>query len=140
MNIEKLMQSETFRKAPSGGYVLAYTVKNVIYEPYHTIDEAVDLLRGSNVLELHLFNGHCEYRAVSSESRRAPEGYFDCFVSDESVKYEGENRYTDKYIEDMFLDRDGKDRLRAVNYLAYQEDNGMAYICNYRYAKDGGNQ
>ena len=61
-------------EAPKSGQLLAYTRKEVYFQPYGSLAEAEGLLQEKTLLELHLFDNDKEYRAIVTRSKRFPDG------------------------------------------------------------------
>ncbi len=111
-------------EAPKSGTVLAYTRKEVIFHAYNALDDITSELNGTELLELHLFDSNKEYRAVMSESHRFKNGLIEC-VAD----------FTDNVYTDKALLEGHQSTISTVCHIAYDSNNGMAYIDNYRLSK-----
>ena len=127
MRADRLKQME---KAPAQGWLLAYTRKEVLFQPYGTIEEVAGLLADKDLLEIHLFDDRKEYRAVMSTSRRYPEGII------EAVADFADDGEEDVYKEVALLEKrylgSGRSALTIVDHLKYAEDSGMLTIDDYR--------
>ena len=117
-------------EAPQSGYLLAYTREEVVFCKYDQDDNKPEKkLDEKELLELHLFDNDKEYRCVSSESKRFPSGVI------EAVIEFPENDEKTVYSETVLLDKHYKqtaEKITVLNHIAYNEENGMAYVDNYR--------
>lgn len=120
-------------EAPSRGYALIYTRQNVIFEPYNSLEElraGIEADRkNEELLEIHLFDNDKEYRSVSSQSSRYPDGLIEAIIDfnadDETVIYK----------EEVLVEGKEQEKITVLNHIFYNE-NGMAYIDNYRLQKE----
>ena len=120
MKIDDLKQ---IGRAPQKGSHLLYTRKKVLFGEYHSLDEFRSGLEGEELLEVHLFDDTSEYRAITTESPRYPDGVIE-WVAD--FEDDGMNVYK----ETCLLENNGK--LTVLNHISYDPDNGMASIDDYR--------
>lgn len=111
--------------APAQGQLLAYTRRKVIFQPYKRREEVAEVLGDKELLELHLFDEQKEYRCIASRSSRFPSGVI------ETVADFPENDEWSVYREDVLLE-DSQDEITVLNHIAYNGENGMAYVDNYR--------
>ncbi len=116
-------------EAPNLGYILAYTRKKVIFHSFTTLLELEQELLEEELLELHLFDRQKEYRAVSTRSKRYPDGVIEAIV-DFSEELEQEI-----YAEDILLETPYKGKITVLHHLQYDEKTGMASVDNYRLLK-----
>lgn len=127
MKYESLKRLE---EAPQSGYLLAYTREEVVFCKYDQDDNKPEKkLDEKELLELHLFDNDKEYRCVSSESKRFPSGVIEAVIdfpeNDEKTVY-SETVLLDKYYKQT------AEKITVLNHIAYNEENGMAYVDNYR--------
>lgn len=120
-----LQDLNKLKEAPVQGQMLAYTRRKVIFQPYEGREEVTEALGDKELLELHLFDGQKEYRCVVSGSGRFPSGVI------ETVADFPENDEWSVYREDVLLE-DCQEEITVLNHIAYNGDNGMAYVDNYR--------
>lgn len=127
------------KSAPAAGQLLAYTRKQVICRPYSSIEEVKNDLEGEELLELHMFDDNCEYRAIMTESSRYPEGIIEHvadFAYTGSCAPDSSNKiYGDVYREDCQLEQ-GQGILTVLSHLHYDE-NGMILVDDYRLVAGG---
>lgn len=134
-----LRNLKKFDSAPASGHLLAYTRREVIFRPYTSHTEVADLIGEDELLEIHMFDKDHEYRAITSESSRYPQGYVEHiavfpFSVDESA--DSTNRICeDVYREDCVLEH-GQGTLTVLNHLRYDE-NGMIEVDDYRLMMGG---
>ena len=128
----RLQELQKFESAPEKGYLLLYTRKTVVFEAYSDIDtvkaKITDLWEQDDMLEMHLFDANKEYRCITTQSKRFPGGVIEYVVfgnSDESI-----------YKEDIRLQENYKDKITVINYIGYDDKTGMAFINDYRLAKE----
>lgn len=121
----RLQDLKRMKEAPSCGQLLAYTRKRVLFQQYENVEELEEVLNEEELLELHLFDAQREYRCVATGSRRFPSGVI------ETVIDFPEEEESSVYREDVLLE-DRKGMITVLNHIAYNEDNGMAYVDNYR--------
>ena len=127
----KISELKQIASAPQSGFILGYLSKEVVFEPYRSVDEVTQRFKDEDLLELHLFNEEKEYRALQSRSVRyaANNGIIE-YVSDFEVSDDTVFR------EDVLLEHGGK--IRVLNHIAYDDSNGMAVIDDSRLAvKEG---
>lgn len=122
MYYENLKRSS---EAPPCGQMLAYTRKQVIFRPYVSLDEVRQILADVQLLELHLFDKDREYRAVVSRSPRFENGVI------ETVADFPADRENEIYEDTVALEKEFGTAITVLNHIQYDE-NGMAYIDNYR--------
>ncbi len=122
MTLQDLKKPE---QAPAQGQMLAYTRQKVIFRPYEGREKVTEVLGNSELLELHLFDEQKEYRCVASGSSRFPSGVI------ETVADFSEEDERTLYREDVLLE-DSQEEITVLNHIAYNEENGMAYVDNYR--------
>ena len=121
----KISELKQITSAPQSGYILGYLSKEVVFEPYHSLDEVTHRFKDEDLLELHLFNDEKEYRTIQSRSIRYEkqngiiEYISDFDVSDNTV-----------FCEDVLLERGGS--ICVLNHIAYDSSNGMAVIDDSR--------
>lgn len=120
-----LQDLNKLKEAPAQGQMLAYTRRKVIFQPYEGREAVTEALGDKELLELHLFDGQKEYRCVVSGSSRFPSGMI------ETVADFPEDDEWSVYREDVLLE-DGQEEITVLNHIAYNGDNGMAYVDNYR--------
>jgi len=128
MRYQDLKEIERGEKnAPIEGYMLAYfPVKKVLFCPYHSLQEVVEVLGEEEILELHLFDRTKEYRAISTVSKRFPDG-----VIETVADFSEEEAYSETVcLERQFADV-GAGKIRILNHIAYDRK-GMACVDNYR--------
>lgn len=111
--------------APAQGQMLAYTRQKVIFKKYEEREELFETLAGKELLELHLFDEQKEYRSVASKSRRFPSGVIEVITD-----FPEEDEWT-VFKERVFLE-DSQEEITVLNHIAYNEENGMAYVDDYR--------
>lgn len=140
MNHEDLMKMIKEENAPISGMMYALYKDKVVYHPYCMtkmdldedktriiLTEQSDL--AENLLELHLFDDHKEYRMVLRRGLDTVSKLID----DSCMKKEkGEFAYIEGKIQTLDIDHTGnKGQVNIVNYITYDEDDLM-YIENYR--------
>ncbi len=126
-------------KAPDSGYVLAYTRKEVLLKSYDTVEDVVNMLSDVEVLELHMFDHDLEYRAITTESARYPEGVIEHVAEFDMPGSSGQPASElpkDVYREDCRLDQDQDGVLSILSHIAYTET-GMTLIDDYRLVMGG---
>lgn len=111
--------------APDRGQMLAYTRKQLIFQEYAGLEDVKQRLGNDEVLELHLFDQNCEYRAMASRSPRFPEGAI------EAVVQFAEADKSEIYQETVELEN-GFGTMEVLNHIWYDPESGMAHIDNYR--------
>lgn len=116
-------------EAPKSGYIMAYTRKKVIFHSFTTLLEVEQELLEEELLELHLFDREKEYRAVSTRSKRYPDGVIEAIV-DFSEELEQEI-----YAEDILLETPYQGKITVLHHLQYDEKTGIAFVDNYRLLK-----
>lgn len=129
------MDLRELSKAPSSGWMLAYTRKEVIFEPYASLDAVREQLGEKELLELHLFNDSVEYRAVVTESPRWPDHCIEHVADFKDFP-------SDVYKEDVLLESPWSGKLEVLNHIRNTEgegETGMLMIDDYRLRKIGGN-
>ncbi len=135
---------EQIGQAPKQGCLLMYTRKNVIFKKYDCADADIkeyivsnaNIEKGETILELHLFDADCEYRAVQSAAHRTYPGSAKETAEYVVTKEESWKDDIDEYVENILLEKKFKSvgsRIRVINYMQYDE-NGMAEMYNYRLA------
>lgn len=112
-------------EAPDQGQMLAYTRKQVIFQPYANPDEVKQMLADEQILELHLFDRDREYRAITSHSPRFEGGVIET-IADFPAENENET-----YEDTVALEKEFGTAITVLNHIHYDE-NGMADIDNYR--------
>jgi hypothetical protein len=140
-------QDETQLKSIlQNGWILAYTRERLIFHPlnYTDYEESIlqleEELKEEKILELHLFNQEAEYRAIETRSKRYPSGVIETLVD---FKEEESTVFSEKIFLNENLKRPGDNiisfpetgRITVLNHISYQtgeQENGMAYIDNYR--------
>lgn len=131
MEISDLKKLES---APASGWLLAYTRKKVIFQPYQDLEAAKAAVMGQELLELHLFDRDKEYRSVMSRSLRYAGGVIEAVVDFP----EGDKQST--YGETVCLeDCVGGGKITILNHLNYSDINGMMTVDNYRLRMEGQN-
>lgn len=111
--------------APAQGQMLAYTRQKVIFKKYEGREELFETLAGKELLELHLFDEQKEYRSVASKSRRFPSGVIEVITD-----FPEEDEWT--VFKERVLLEDSQEEITVLNHIAYNEENGMAYVDDYR--------
>lgn len=107
--------------APSQGRMFLYLRSGVRFEVYSSLSNVQEIIGNQEILELHLFDEHKEYRALASESPRFPDGCIE-WISDFTVK--------DCFRDQVVIDDSGEP-MTIVNHISYN-DTGMANIDDYR--------
>lgn len=140
MNNENLINMIKEEKAPISGMMYALYKDKVVYCPYCMtridsdgnnrriiLTEQLDL--AENLLELHLFDAHKEYRMVLRRGLKPVSKLIDDSCME---KEKGEFTYTEELIKTLDIDHKGdKGPVNIVNYITYDEDD-LLYIENYR--------
>lgn len=122
MTLQDLKKLES---APVQGQMLAYTRQKVLFQKYEGQEEVFRILGSGELLELHLFDEQREYRCVASRSSRFPSG-----VIETVVDFPEEDEWT-VYKEEVLLE-DSQEEITVLNHIAYDQENGMAYVDDYR--------
>lgn len=125
----RYVQLKKAAEAPKSGQMLAYTRKQVIFQPYSKPEEVEQALSDAEVLELHLFDRDREYRAVASRSPRFPDGVI------ETAAEFAEDR--DVYKETAALEEEFGKAITVLNHIHFDQDSGMGHIDNYRLRMGG---
>lgn len=112
--------------APEQGQILAYTRKQIFFQPYADLEEVKQILEDSEILELHLFDSSQEYRAVASRSPRFENGVIETVVQTEV------NNANENYKEIVALEEEFGEMITVLNHVHYDSESGMAHIDNYR--------
>lgn len=120
-----LQDLKKLEQAPAQGQLLAYTRQEVIFRPYDGREAIPEILGSGELLELHLFDDRKEYRCVASRSRRFPEGVIEAVVD-----FPEKDEWS-VYREDVLLE-DSQEEITVLNHISYKEENGMAYVDDYR--------
>lgn len=120
-----LQDLKKLEQAPVQGQMLAYTRQEVIFQPYEGREKVTEVLGNSELLELHLFDEQKEYRCLASRSSRFPSG-----VIETVVDFPENDKWT-VYREDVLLEN-SQEEITVLNHIAYNDENGMAYVDNYR--------
>lgn len=132
MLINKLNKMDS---APQTGYMLAYTRKEVLFEPYYSIQEVSERLAAEDVVELHLFDNDREYRAVVTESSRFEGGVIEYIADFKLTEGSAPHKLIgDVYREDCTLEH-GEGKLTVFNHIRYE--NGMIIVDDYRLVMGG---
>ena len=121
------MRLERIGEAPKRGYALIYTRRKVIFKAYDDMDQLMSEIKNEELLEVHLFDDDCEYRAVSTQSIRYPSGVIEAVVGKENAEQS-------IFEEEVLLEGKDQQKITVLNYISYDE-NGMAFIDNYRLRK-----
>lgn len=127
MKLNELLTS--INDAPDQGYVLAYTHVKVIFQKYSSIENLKELLKDDDLLEIHLFDDHKEFRAVACKNKTFKH-HLAKFEHDEDV-----------YEEEVLLENPNGTTItvggtmKVLNKLAYT-DTGMSYVEDYRLVKE----
>lgn len=140
---------EDIDKAPEKGCLLAYTREEVLFEQYKSKKEAIELLIGKEVLELHLFDKEKEYRILETRSKRYTDGKTKGKICRE-VKLTDLDKHK-IFSEEILLEKSGAfknnkiNSIRVLNEVSYDDENidaccnannkerfGMAMITNYQ--------
>lgn len=121
MEWEKLARVQ---EAPEQGWMLAYFRKEILLDKYSSREDVRKHIENRELLELHLFDPHKEYRAISSQSRRYPAGVVEA-IADFKLDQDA------TYVEECYLEAKFGKKIRICNHLNYDE-NGMLEIDNYR--------
>lgn len=122
MTLQDLKKLES---APAQGQMLVYTRQEVIFKKYEGREELSEVLGDKELLELHLFDEQKEYRSVASRSRRFPSG-----VIETVADFPEEDKWT--VFKESVLLEDSQEQITVLNHIAYNEENGMAYVDDYR--------
>lgn len=128
MHYGELMKSEGFRKeaVPQKGQMMAYLPEEkVCFQPYQDLKEVEQYLADKELLELHLFDEECEYRAIASRSPRFPDGFV------ETVTAFSDREESEVYKDVIALDSMYGTSITVLNHISY-EKTGMAMIDDYR--------
>lgn len=131
--------------APSQGQMLAYTRKEVIYQPYSDLEEVKQRIGKDELLELHLFDKDKEYRAVSTDSHRFPNGFIEHVANfkiyaDDNIK-RGTKGFYSTYCKKDLLENSRSSKgngysINVWNKVKYDDQHaGMAYVEDYRLVK-----
>ncbi len=116
-------------EAPQAGQLLAYTRKNVIFQPYGALEEVEEWLSQEDLLEVHLFDEEKEYRSIATRSKRYKDGVI------ETVADFSEREEETLYKEQIRLEN-GQGMITVLNHIKYDDKGdgatGMASIDNYR--------
>lgn len=166
-NIKKQIAQKEKGAVPEQGYLLAYTVEQVIFRKYHSLDEldvifkkadAIDGIKDNgaaqkDILEIHLFNREKEYRALASKSKRnilsadlcAIEHIADFKNTDLSSdagsgKKNRESVYIEKIqLEQAFIKPEYGIRKEYITVLNHisYNEDGMAKVDDYRLVMEG---
>lgn len=128
------INSIQLENAPDKGFMLAYLRDEVLFENYETLNHIKEQLMTRDILELHLFNSDFEYRALSTISKRFPNGIIETIVdfdySDDI--YAVETSLDSKYD----IEKTGLKNIKVLNHISYDK-NGVAHIDNYRLIPGG---
>lgn len=128
----RLQDLKDLGSAPVKGYLLLYTRKAVVFESYSDINavkaKISERWEKDDLLELHLFDHDKEYRCIATQSRRFPGGVIESVVDGDS----GASVYEEK----IRLQDNRQDTITVINYLGYDDRTGMAFVDNYRLAKE----
>ena len=103
---------EQIGQAPKQGCLLMYTRKNVIFKKYDCADADIkeyivsnaNIEKGETILELHLFDADCEYRAVQSAAHRTYPGSAKGTAEYVVTKEESWKDDIDEYVENILND------------------------------------
>lgn len=124
----KEMGWKRYAEAPEQGWLLIYTRKKVVMEPYASVqerDRRVNQMVGEEILELHLFDREKEYRCLKTRSRRHPNGWIET-VSD----FPDDSEHV--YSESVLLTEPWSEfTMTVLNHHNY-DANGIGYMDNYR--------
>lgn len=112
--------------APQKGCMLVYTRKNIIFHEYEALEDVDRELVGKDLLEVHLFDDTKEYRCLSSRSRRFPSGIIETIADFPEQEH---SVYKEKALLEK---RFGNSKITVLNHISYNNENGMAFIDNYR--------
>ena len=122
-----IVDCSRINESPEKGWMLVYTRREVIFEPYISHEAAKERLKDQEILELHFFDQNIEYRCLESRSRRfggRVEAIAD-FPDDENV-----------YRENVLLEKPWDERkLMVLNHICYENESEidvMGHIDNYR--------
>lgn len=131
-----MMELRRIGEAPGSGYALIYTRQKVIFKAYNDIGKLREEIKNDELLEIHLFDDNIEYRAVSTRSKRYPEGVIEAVIGEknEDQSIFEEEVLIDQREERVLLERKGQEKITVLNCISYDE-NGMAFIDNYRLRK-----
>lgn len=131
MIYEELVKTD---EAPEKGFVLAYTRQNVIFQEYMEKNVIENILEGKELLEIHLFNRHKEYRAVVTTGKRK------FGKADMAIEHIADFGAVDTdeysvYEDNVLLENDFKSQnygsIKILNKVVF-DDNGMASVDDYR--------
>lgn len=130
MTWEELNGASKIKDAPKSGIMLIYARDGVIFERYQSLQEVGKRVNGKELLEVHLFDGEREYRALSSQSKRFTAHFIDnVFIAE---KKDEDSIYSqDILLETGEENKTGINKIRVDNHILYN-DTGMALIDNYR--------
>lgn len=122
-----MMELKRIGEAPGSGHALIYTRQKLIFKAYNDIGKLREEIKNDELLEIHLFDDNIEYRAVSTRSKRYPEGVIEAVIGEK-------NEDQSIFEEEVLLEGKGQEKITILNYISYDE-NGMAFIDNYRLRK-----
>lgn len=125
--------------APEQGQLLIYARDKVMFQGYTSLEEVEKLCSGKDLLEVHLFDGEKEYRALSSTSNMAEKtGGVIEFTA--AFPFDEENVFMEKQLLEMDArnPRTGTEDafLCILNHISYNAS-GLAYVDNYRMVMGG---
>lgn len=122
------------KEAPSKGWILAYTRKEVLFHPYKSYKELEQELAGIDLLEMHLFDKEKEYRCLLTRSKRFPDGVIETVENFEFKEENQKDVYQEEIlIPEILLSKDKNvQKITVLNHISYNEENGMATVDNYR--------
>lgn len=126
---------EITEKAPKEGQYLAYTREAVFFKTYEELEDVKTDLSGKELLELHLFDDDEEFRFLLTTAHKSKNAFLTKVITNKDIPDENA---TNCFAEEVILDLNDTDethnmttRLWILNHVSYDE-NGMAYIDNYR--------
>ena len=151
---EFLARLTKLKEAPRKGWLLAYTRTQVLFSRYEETgggrEQLAALLKGSQLLELHIFDGEKEYRYMASSSKRVqkrnqrvsreygencgknvPGGWIEHVAAfPEKPDHDGERVLKEHIL--LETNAYQKETITMLHHIAYESKSGMAYVDDYR--------
>lgn len=142
------------KEAPRKGWLLAYTRTQVLFSRYEETggdrEQLAQLLEGSQLLELHIFDEEKEYRYTVSSSKRArkrnqclsqkygenckgnvPGGWIEHVAAfPEKPDHDGESVLKEQIL--LEANAYQKETITMLHHIVYESKSGMAYVDDYR--------
>lgn len=125
--------------APEQGQLLIYARDKVMFQGYTSLEEVEKLCSGKELLEVHLFDGEKEYRALYSTSNMAEK-------TGGVIEYTAAFPYDEKnvFMEKQLLEMDARNPragtkdtfLCVLNHISYNAS-GLASVDDYRMVMGG---